>query len=286
MLLRKLAAYLRELAYIFSATNDVRSRVALLWHTMRYHAMIAYKPGATKGRPFTINLRIRPEYDKALCLRPFAKDLSVLYQVFLNRRYYLPRSLLLPDGVRVIIDCDANVGIAALFLASRYPNARIFCVEPRLEDYDILKRNTQSEARIVPINATVVGRLTASIRLTSNEPARGNKSRHNDPGIEVPQITISEICTRHSLERIDLLRIDMEGAEESVFAHAEFLPRVRLGIIELYGHYTKRMFDVDLAKWDFVSTPPQPESGLKMLTFRRKLDWLYGSNAPQPFAES
>jgi FkbM family methyltransferase len=277
MLLRKLAAYLKELAYIFLATNDARSRVALLWHTMRYQARIAYKPGATKGRPFTINLRIRPGYDTALCLRPFADDLSVLYEVFLDRRYYLPRSLLLPDSVRVIIDCNANIGMAALFLASRYPNARIFCVEPHLEDYDILKRNTQSEARIVPINATVVGRLTASIRMTSNGAAWGHKSRHNDPAIEVPQITIAEICTRHSLEQIDLLRIDMEGAEESVFAHAEFLPLVRLGIIELYGHYTKRRFDIDLAKWDFVSTPPQPESGLRILTFHRKLDWLYGS---------
>jgi FkbM family methyltransferase len=276
MLLRKLAAYLRELAYIFSATNDVRSRVALLWHTMRYHAMIVYKPGATKGRPFTINLRIRPEYDKALCLRPFAKDLSVLYQVFLNRRYYLPRSLLLPDGVRVIIDCDANVGIAALFLASRYPNAKIFCVEPHPENFDMLKRNSQSEPRIVSINAAVVGRPTASVRLTLDEAAWGNKLSHNESGIEVPAITISEICTQHGLERIDVLKVDIEGAEEAVFADAEFLSRVRLGIIELHGNYTKRKFDIDLARWDFVSSPPQPEAGLKMLTFRPKLDWLHG----------
>jgi FkbM family methyltransferase len=276
----KLAAYSRELAYIFSATNDVRSRAALLWYTVRYHATSAYKPASTKSRPFTINLRLRPGYDKVLCLRPFAGDLSVLYKVFLDRCYYVPRSLLSPDDVRVIIDCGANVGITALFLASRYPNARIFCVEPHPEDYDILKQNTQSEPRIVPINAAIVGRPTASIRLTSNEPAWGNKLSHNVYGIEVPAIAISEICTQYGLDRIDLLKFDIEGAEEAVFMHAGFLSRVRLGIIELHGYYTRRRFDIDLAKWDFVSSPPQPELGLKMLTFRPKLNWLHGSIVP------
>ncbi len=285
MLFRKLAAYWREFVYIFSAANDPRSRAILLWQTARFHAMNAYKLSAAKGRPFTINLGIGPGYDKALCLRPFAGDLFVLYEVLLDRCYFVPRSLLSPDDVRVIIDCGANVGITALFLASRYPNAMIFCVEPHPENFDMLKRNTQSEPRIVSINAAVVGRPTASVRLTLDQAAWGNKLSHNESGIEVHAITITEICTQHGLERIDLLKVDIEGAEEAVFADAEFLSRVRLGIIELHGNYTKRRFDIDLARWNFVSSPPQPEAGLKMMTFRRKYDWLHGPTVPQSSAE-
>jgi FkbM family methyltransferase len=282
MLLRKLASYSRELAYIFSTTRDVRSRATLLWQTARFHAMNACKFTTISGKPFTINLRIGPGYDRPLCLRPFAGDLFVLYEVLLDRCYFIPRTLLPPDGVQVIVDCGANVGITALFLASRYPNAKILCVEPHPETYGILKRNTQLEPRIIPINAAIVGQSTATVRLSSDEPAWGNKLSHDDSGIEVPAITISEICLKYNLERIDLLKVDIEGAEEVVFANAEFLPRVRLGIIELHGNYTRRKFDIDLARWGFDSSPPQPEAGMKMLTFRPKLDWLHGNSVQHP----
>jgi len=276
----KLAAYLRELAYIFSVAKDLRSRSTLLWHTARFHAANAFNPTTMGGEPFTVNLAIRPGYDKTLLLRPFAGDLFVLYEVLLDRCYFVPRSLLSPNSVQVIIDCGANVGITALFFAGRYPNAKIFCVEAHPENFEVLKQNTQSEARIIPINAAIVGQSTGSVRMTSDAPAWGNKLSQNDSGIEVPAITISEICTQYGLEHIDLLKIDIEGAEEQVFAHAEFLPRVNLGIIELHGDYSRRKFDIDLAKWDFSSSQAQPEAGLKMLTFRRKLELQHRSFAP------
>jgi FkbM family methyltransferase len=271
-LLSKLAAYLRELAYIFSAGRDMQSRAILLWHTARFHATNAFKRPAAGEKPFKVNLAIGTGYNKTLLLRPFTGDLFVLYEVLLDRCYFVPRSLLPPKNVQVIIDCGANVGITALFFASRYPNARIFCVEAHPDNFNILRQNAQSEVRIIPINAAIVGQPTQTVRMTSDAPAWGNKLSSNDSGIEVPAVTISEICAQYGLEHIDLLKIDIEGAEEAVFARAEFLPRVKLGIIELHDPYSKRRFDIDLAKWNFVSIQPQPEAGLKMLTFRRKLD--------------
>jgi FkbM family methyltransferase len=266
MLFRKLAAYFHEFVYSWTATKDIRSRATLLWQTALFHASNACRRTATYGGAFTINLEIKRGYEQVLHLRPFAGDLFVLYEVLLDNCYHVPNSLLPPDEVRVIVDCGANIGITSLFLASRYPNATIFSIEPHPENFSILKRNTQAEPRIISVQAAVVGQSASSVRLTSSEPSWGYKMTNHGTGIEVPGITIEELCERYRLSRIDLLKIDIEGAEEMVFAHGEFLPAVRLGIIELHGSYTRDKLDSDLAKWGFVTRAPVSKE-MKMLSF-------------------
>jgi hypothetical protein len=91
-------------------------------------------------------------------------------------------------------------------------------------------------------------------------------------GFEVPAITISEMCKIYGLSRLDLLKVDIEGAEREVFANAEFLPRVRLGVIELHGDYTFEQFAADVSRWGGMATLPNGAARPKMITFRSKLD--------------
>jgi hypothetical protein len=69
---------------------------------------------------------------------------------------------------------------------------------------------------------------------------------------------------------IDLLKVDIEGGEEELFADADFLSRVGLGIIELHGTYDQDRFQADLSKYGYEAIPPDATSGAKMLTFSRK----------------
>lgn len=267
MFFMKFKAYAREAAFIFAAAPDTTSRIRLLWHTVRFHLFNAFQHTQVRNSSFSATLKIDHSYVARLNLRPFAGDLFVLYEVLLDRCYFIPDSLAAPENVRVIVDCGANVGITALYFASRYPKAKIYCIEPHPDNFEILKRNTQSEVRIVPIHAAVVGLPAATVRLSINEPAWGNKLSNSEAGIDVPAITIPQLCTRYGFEFIDLLKVDIEGAEEIVFAHAEFLSRVKAGVIELHGHYSRQQFDIDLSKWGLISHSPQPEIGVKMLTF-------------------
>jgi FkbM family methyltransferase len=269
MLFMKLRSYLREAYFIISATGDLRSRAILLLHTFRFHLFNALKRAQDKDATFTINLAIDRGHVGPLILRTFAGDLFVLYEVLLDCCYFIPNSYLAPNTVRAIIDCGANIGITALYFASRYPNAKIYCVEPHPENFAILKQNVQFQSRIIPIHAAVVAQPNTSVRLSVDEPAWGNKLSQKGEGIDVPAITVSEICEKYGLQDIDLLKVDIEGAEEAMFADAGFLSRVKAGIIELHGQYSKQRFDKDLTKWGFVSFPPEPEKGLKMLTFGR-----------------
>ena len=69
--------------------------------------------------------------------------------------------------MRVIFDGGANVGITALYFAWRYPNARIFCIEPDNQNFELLKRDTAAEPRIVAIRGALVG---APVSLCNSQP--------------------------------------------------------------------------------------------------------------------
>ena len=65
---------------------------------------------------------------------------------------------------------------------------------------------------------------------------------------------------------MDLLKVDIEGAEKEVFANGEFLPRVGYIIIELHNDYGFDDFSKDVARWQFRAVAPEGAHGVKMIT--------------------
>jgi FkbM family methyltransferase len=217
---------------------------------------------------FTVRIQIGTTQETELGLRPFDGDIFILYEVLSGETYNIPDELLPPERVYCVVDCGANIGITSLLFASRYPNATIYSIEPHPSNFALLKRNVHKENRIVPINAAVVGLPRPSVHLSADRPAWGNSVNRNNVGFEVPAVTISEICKNYGLSRLDLLKVDIEGGEREVFANAEFLSHVRLGVIELHGDYTFERFAANVSSWGGIATLSNAAGGLKMITFR------------------
>jgi FkbM family methyltransferase len=67
----------------------------------------------------------------------------------------------------------------------------------------------------------------------------------NDVPIEVVDaVTMDDLISEAGAEVIDILKIDIEGAEIEVFGNGslEWLPRVRNIVIELHGQAAKQVF--------------------------------------------
>src|SRR5262249_44081469 len=141
----------------------------------------------------TIDLWIGHDKPTTLTLRPFAGDLFVLYEVLAFNAYHIAPSLLRSDNVRVVVDCGANIGITSLFLAARYPAARILSVEPHPENFALLRTNVAQVPRILPVRACVTGTPQSTVALTTDQAAWGNRIT-TDGGVLVPAITIDELC--------------------------------------------------------------------------------------------
>lgn len=170
--------------------------------------------------------------------------------------------------MRVIIDCGANIGITSLFLAARYPGATILSVEPHPENFALLKTNVAQVPRISPIPACLTGASRSAVRFTTDQAAWGNRIAADNRGVLVPAMTIEELCEQNGIKKIDLLKLDIEGAEEQVLENGTFLARTEHIIVELHGHYGFQCFQRDIAPCGLVAQEGRPPDTY-MVTARR-----------------
>ena len=134
------------------------------------------------------------------------------------------RSLaLLPPGA-VAIDVGANIGVWSLLAAERRCDARVHAFEPVpevaarcrrhlvLNGLDTIVLNTAAvaaEAGVAPFYAIRVANTGASSLVRRRVPA---------DEISVPVTTLDAYVEAARLERVDVLKVDVEGAERMVFA--------------------------------------------------------------------
>jgi FkbM family methyltransferase len=151
----------------------------------------------------------------AVRVRRPGSDISVFHQVFVYREYDDP---CLPADARLVVDAGANVGYASLFFAARYASATVVAIEPEQENFEALVRNVRDNPRIEPVRAALwPTRGTVGI---ANPEARAwafQVTAETDGDVEalgVPDLLARFVSPNGS---IDVLKIDIEGAEKELF---------------------------------------------------------------------
>src|SRR5688572_4108026 len=82
--------------------------------------------------------RVRvPGIRHPVAVRIGTTDVSVLRQVLQECQYDVP----LPSMPRFIVDAGANIGLAAVFFANKYPESEIVALEPDESNFRLLKEN-------------------------------------------------------------------------------------------------------------------------------------------------
>jgi FkbM family methyltransferase len=138
-------------------------------------------------------------------------------EIFIDRIYEIPQS----TEKEVIIDCGANVGLATYFFAKTYPKAEIFSYEADPQIFEVLKENIQSkfpDRKISLINKAIWKDDNSTIAFHSAGSDAGKivMEDSNSVTTKVPTISLEKILT--DLNSVDLLKIDIEGAEREVFS--------------------------------------------------------------------
>ena len=147
----------------------------------------------------------------------------------------------------LILDCGANVGMATLFFTWRYPKAEVHAFEPDPGTFALLKRNLEQNrlTRALAHRAAVCGR-SGPVSLFRDESDPGSptmstvRGRMPKDSTTVEGITLSEFMDQSLPGRdVDLLKLDVEGAEASVIgelAASGRIARVRTIIVEYHHH--------------------------------------------------
>src|SRR5215831_10504171 len=136
-----------------------------------------------------------------------------------------------------ILDCGANIGLASLFFKRRFPAARITAYEADPALFAIARANLAANgaADVDLVNAAVwrsAGRVTFRAEGTDSGMIHGLAGAVEGPAVDVPSLRLRDIL---NVERIDLLKLDIEGAEDAVLADCEpVLDRVGAIVMDLH----------------------------------------------------
>lgn len=186
-----------------------------------------------------------------LFLRLGRSDGFVLKEIFLTG-VYQPTLDQLHEPVRQIVDLGSNVGLSVRLWLERYPQARVLAVEPDAENFEALQQNVNA--------ANAVDRVRALRVCVAGQPGKVYLDRSAEEcaihvtdqavGEPVDALPLPTLLTDAGFESdIDLLKMDIEGAEADVLADCvSWIGRVKLLVIELHGDYTQDRLMNDLQR--------------------------------------
>ena len=130
-------------------------------------------------------------------------------------------------GIRTIVDVGANFGFFSLAARARYPDAAIHAYEPNPRILPLLRANAGGFE--VQIHAEALGAQDGAVNLIDDGPsnqARIGASEKNAPTSEVHQVSLETVVKRAG-GRIDLLKLDCEGAEWEILKASDGWQSVR-----------------------------------------------------------
>ena len=191
-------------------------------------------------------------------------DIPTFWQVFFAHIYPVRPS------DRLIIDAGANIGAFTLYALLHAPQAHVIAIEPAPDTVERL-RKLLTDHGVIGRCTILQAALAAKAGSTTIEVAAASQLRVTGKGgVTVPTVTLDDIVDGH--EKVDLLKIDAEGAEFEAIPAASAATLAKIERIEmeyhpwgdrpaLFRHLQQQGFQLTLAK----DNPGEPGYGMASL---------------------
>lgn len=152
-----------------------------------------------------------------------------------------------------VLDVGANIGLSALYFHRRCPDLRMLCLEPQPDAYAVLRANLAKFSVAATALKVAASDAAGKLEFVSYPNNTVMSGVHGDPvedgavtrhflrnngvdedtieellqdrfhtrALTVDAVTLSELIDRHGLDRIDLLKVDVEKSELRVLDGVE-----------------------------------------------------------------
>jgi len=173
---------------------------------------------------------------KDLLVRSSTPDLRVAISSLVDREYQEIRC----TDPKIIIDAGANIGTSSIYFAEKFPRARILALEPESGNFELLKKNVVHYENVVPIKAAIWGSVDRRVIQNRNTGHWGytvsdSQQAAVSTGQEIDCVTISGLMSEYDIDRIDLLKMDIEGGEKDVLENSQgWIDSVEIMTVELH----------------------------------------------------
>ena len=183
------------------------SRVVQNWSSFMYH----YALGLTPGAPYRFRGGQRLRIGRAT-------DHVPIIEIFLRKDYgEIPSD-------SVILDLGASIGTFSIYAATTARNVRVYAYEPLPEFFQLMEANVRLnglEASVRCFNMAVAGDRADRQLLVEGAGLHfptlvTSPQRTRTVSIEVRCTDVAMILEANGLSRVDILKMDVEGAEYDI----------------------------------------------------------------------
>lgn len=148
-------------------------------------------------------------------------DEAVLKEVYLDDEYRRWGDIGINRG-SIVVDCGAHIGVFSKLASSC--GAYLYSIEPHKGNFDLLKINmAHRNAKL--LNMAIGDGNPVSFLV---DPTRNELHKVDPAGLEtIPSISLDQLVEKYDLFGIDLLKMDIEGAEYEALYNFKAIDRVR-----------------------------------------------------------
>ena len=169
----------------------------------------------------------------------------VFYEIF-GAEVYTRGGFYVPSSQHTVIDCGANIGLFAFYLANKAPGIRVHCFEPASEtrkrlEMNIISNRLNKSIHVYPFAIFGEG----GRKLLRHAQSTGDYSFFDRITIDgereelVECVTLQQALDLSGSLRIDLLKIDVEGSEIEIVegADSKTWERVKRVVVEFHDDF-------------------------------------------------
>lgn len=214
--------------------NDINT-----WRTLR--KLQRPTPTSTSPTPVTLkNLRY------PLLVRSGTKDAETIINNVIREEYgqFKPNK-----EPKWMIDAGAYIGDTAAYFLSRFSNLKVIALEPHPYNYEMASQNLKPYGE----QAILLRKGLFSADQVLAFGGDGTGASIKGSGYEIECTSVLSLMDQYAIPKIDILKMDIEGAEEAIFLSnpAAWLARTDLLIIEIHGQDIHSLVFKVLSENDF-----------------------------------
>ena len=174
-------------------------------------------------------------------LRTLTTDFSALKLLIIEKELDINYYNIKP---KYTIDGGGNCGLATVFLANKFPNAKIVCIEPNKKNVLMIKKNIEKYKNCHLIEGALWSE-TSHLKIIKEKRIKENNfwsfrvEKSNKKESEFMGYSLDDIMKKYKLKTLDILKLDIEGSEKELFEknYKIWLSKTKMSIIEVHERY-------------------------------------------------
>lgn len=147
------------------------------------------------------------------------RDIPVIREIFYSGEYDFLIPALQKETAPFVFDVGAHIGVFSIWVHSINPKAKIVSIEASPETFQILSKNiacARSQGRMWEAHHSAAWKSDGSIAFENSHQSTMSHKVSDAGSIHVPSISLASVIHQFSGgQKIDVMKIDIEGAEEA-----------------------------------------------------------------------